>query len=182
MALYPLYNLIKRGTSLNFASTSFVNNGAEWAVGFLLGIGLVVACVAVWPAAVEPGGSWHMPRPVAPRLVCYVRTVAGAVLCATSVATAVLLGASWRRSGTKDWDDGVGGVDVAVVVLLLAVPLALAVAALATGGLSNAVPGRGRPCDGDARTCTICDNEDIGTIVTTLDPEHAEAATGWDGL
>jgi hypothetical protein len=48
--LYPTYNLIKRATHsspYSFAVSSFSNNGAEWAFGFLIGIHLGYVCEAL---------------------------------------------------------------------------------------------------------------------------------------
>ena len=48
MAGYPTYNIVKRlsrGVS-GFAASSFANNGAEWAFGFLLGLSTAALAAA----------------------------------------------------------------------------------------------------------------------------------------
>tara|TARA_B110000090_G_C13351608_1_gene435077 strand:- start:360 stop:1553 length:1194 start_codon:yes stop_codon:yes gene_type:complete len=48
--VYPTYNILKRALSdspYSFAVSSFCNNGAEWAFGFLIGIHLGLVCEAI---------------------------------------------------------------------------------------------------------------------------------------
>ena len=47
--VYPTYNIIKRSSTSNqasFAVSSFCNNGAEWAIGFLIGLHIGMLCEA----------------------------------------------------------------------------------------------------------------------------------------
>ncbi len=112
VAVYPIYNLIKRALDASaFAASSFSNNSAEWAMGFWLGlsVGLVVAARA--PAPPEPE-------------ICLPRVAAGVLLCLVSLVTAVLYGVSWDNTG--DRAKGEDGVDLAMLIVFFAVPLGLA--------------------------------------------------------
>ena len=112
VAVYPIYNLIKRALDASaFAASSFSNNAAEWAMGFWLGlsVGLVVAARA----------------PPEPREeICCPRVAAGVLLCLVSLAAAPLYGLSWDNTG--DRAKGEDGVDLALLIVFLAVPLGLA--------------------------------------------------------
>ena len=114
VAVYPIYNLIKRALDASaFAASSFSNNSAEWAMGFWLGlsVGLVVAARA--PAPPEPE-------------ICLPRVAAGVLLCLVSLVTAVLYGVSWDNTHPGDRAKGEDDGDLAMLVVFLAVPLGLA--------------------------------------------------------
>ena len=114
VAVYPTYNLIKRALDASaFAASSFSNNGAEWAMGFWLGLSLGVLVAARAPAP--------PPKPE----ICLARVAAGVLLCLVSLAAAVLYGVSWD-STTGDRAEGEDAVDLAMLIVFLAVPLGLA--------------------------------------------------------
>ena len=113
VAVYPTYNLIKRALDASaFAASSFSNNSAEWAMGFWLGLSLGVLVAA--RARAPP------PKPE----ICLARVAAGVLLCLVSLVAALLYGLSWDNTGdrAKREDD----VDLAMLVVFLAVPLGLA--------------------------------------------------------
>ena len=112
VAVYPTYNLVKRALDASaFAASSFSNNGAEWAMGFWLGLSLGVLVAA--RARAPP------PKPE----ICLARVAAGVLLCLVSLATAVLYGVSWDNNDRAKREDA---VDLAMLIVFLAVPLGLA--------------------------------------------------------
>jgi len=111
VAVYPTYNLVKRALDASaFAASSFSNNGAEWAMGFWLGLSLGVLVAA--RARAPP------PKPE----ICLARVAAGVLLCLVSLVAAVLYGVSWDNDRAKGED----AVDLAMLIVFLAVPLGLA--------------------------------------------------------
>ena len=115
VAVYPTYNLVKRALDASaFASSSFSNNAAEWAMGFWLGLssGVLVAARARAPP----------PKPE----ICLARVAAGVLLCLVSLVAAVLYGVSWDNTHTDDRAKGEDDVDLAMLIVFLAVPLGLA--------------------------------------------------------
>ena len=112
VAVYPIYNLIKRALDASaFAASSFSNNAAEWAMGFWLGLSLGVLVAARAPAPPKPE-------------ICCPRVAAGVLLCLVSLVTAVLYGVSCDNTG--DRAKGEDGVDLAMLIVFFAVPLGLA--------------------------------------------------------
>ena len=112
VAVYPTYNLVKRALDASaFAASSFSNNAAEWAMGFWLGLSLGVLVAARARAA--------PPKPE----ICLARVAAGVLLCLVSLVAAVLYGVSWDSSDRAEGEDD---VDLAMLVVFLAVPLGLA--------------------------------------------------------
>ena len=112
VAVYPTYNLVKRALDASaFAASSFSNNSAEWAMGFWLGLSLGVLVAAPAPAPPKPE-------------ICRPRVAAGVLLCLVSLVTAVLYGVSWDNTG--DRAKGEDAVDLAMLIVFLAVPLGLA--------------------------------------------------------
>ena len=114
VAVYPTYNLVKRALDASaFAASSFSNNSAEWAMGFWLGLSLGVLVAAPAPAPPKPE-------------ICRPRVAAGVLLCLVSLVAAVLYGVSWDNH--NDRAKGEDDVDLAMLVVFLAVPLGLAAA------------------------------------------------------
>jgi hypothetical protein len=112
VAVYPTYNLVKRALDASaFAASSFSNNAAEWAMGFWLGLSLGVLVAARAPAPPEPE-------------ICLPRVAAGVLLCLVSLIAAVLYGVSWDSTGNGA--TGEDAVDLALLIVFLAVPLGLA--------------------------------------------------------
>ena len=176
VAVYPTYNLIKRALDASaFAASSFSNNSAEWALGFWLGLSLGVLVAARAPAPPmalqrphrpaarrEPGRRSVVQRdegvaPEEPEFF-FPRVAAGVLLCLVSLAAAVLYGLSWENTDdrAKREDD----VDLAMLILFLAVPLGLAAYA-AYYALSA--------CCGLCLLCALCDSFD-----QTFTPERWE--------
>ena len=113
VAVYPTYNLVKRALDASaFAASSFSNNSAEWAMGFWLGLSLGVLVAA--RARASP------PKPE----ICLARVAAGVLLCLVSLAAAVLYGVSWDNTGDRAKRED--AVDLAMLIVFLAVPLGLA--------------------------------------------------------
>ena len=114
VAVYPTYNLVKRALDASaFAASSFSNNSAEWAMGFWLGLSLGVLVTARAPAPPKPE-------------ICCPRVAAGVLLCLVTLVAAVLYGVSWDKTG--DRAKGEDAVDLAMLIVFLAVPLGLAAA------------------------------------------------------
>ena len=174
VAVYPTYNLVKRALDASaFAASSFSNNSAEWAMGFWLGLSLGVLAAARAPAPPmalqrphrpaarrEPGRRSVVQRdegvaPEEPEFF-FPRVAAGVLLCLVSLAAAVLYGLSWENTddSAKREDD----VDLAMLILFLAVLLGLAVYA-AYYALSM--------CCGLCLLCALCDTSD-----QTFNPER----------
>jgi len=115
VAVYPTYNLVKRALDASaFAASSFSNNGAEWAMGFWLGLSLGVLVAARAPAP--------PPKPE----ICLARVAAGVLLCLVTLVAAVLYGVSWDNTGDRAKRED--AVDLAMLIVFLAVPLGLAAA------------------------------------------------------
>ena len=142
VAVYPTYNLVKRALDASaFAASSFSNNSAEWAMGFWLGLSLGVLVAARAPAPPmalqrphrpaarrEPGRRSVVQRdegvaPEEPEFF-FPRVAAGVLLCLVSLVAAVLYGVSWDNTG--DRAKGEDAVDLAMLIVFLAVPLGLA--------------------------------------------------------
>jgi hypothetical protein len=141
VAIYPVYNVTKRAArgASGFAVSSFANNGAEWAMGFLLGLSAGVAGVAV-AAAARRLHAQHVPHVVRadgpnqtaaaldrPRLdagVRALRVLTGLLLCLVGLLSAVLFGISWRNTSVSE--AGADATDVIALVLMLTAPLCLA--------------------------------------------------------
>ena len=143
VAVYPTYNLVKRALDASaFAASSFSNNSAEWAMGFWLGLSLGVLVTARAPAPPKPE-------------ICCPRVAAGVLLCLVSLVAALLYGLSWDNTDdrAKREDD----IDLAMLILFLAVPLGLAAYA-AYYALSA--------CCGLCLLCALCDSFD-----PTFNPE-----------
>ena len=172
VAVYPTYNLVKRALDASaFAASSFSNNAAEWAMGFWLGLSLGVLVAARAPAPPmalqrphrpaarrEPGRRSVVQRdegvaPEEPEFF-FPRVAAGVLLCLVSLAAAVLYGVSWD---TGDRAKGEDAVDLAMLIVFLAVPLGLAAYA-AYYALSA--------CCGLCLLCALCDSFD-----PTFNPE-----------
>ena len=148
VAVYPTYNLIKRALDASaFAASSFSNNGAEWAMGFWLGLSLGVFVAARAPAPPKPE-------------ICLARVAAGVLLCLVSLAAAVLYGVSWDNTA-DDRAQGEDAVDLAMLIVFLAVPLGLAATYAAYYALSA--------CCGLCLLCALCDSFD-----QTFNPERWE--------
>ena len=146
VAVYPTYNLVKRALDASaFAASSFSNNSAEWAMGFWLGLSLGVLVAAPAPAPPKPE-------------ICRPRVAAGVLLCLVSLVAAVLYGVSWDNTG--DRAKGEDAVDLAMLIVFLAVPLGLAAYA-AYYALSA--------CCGLCLLCALCDSFD-----QTFTPERWE--------
>ena len=64
VAIYPLYNILKRAIlhARSFAASSFANNGAEWAIGFLLGLAAGHALAGVLSRWWKPEDDDHAAR------------------------------------------------------------------------------------------------------------------------
>ena len=149
VAVYPTYNLVKRALDASaFAASSFSNNGAEWAMGFWLGLSLGVLVAA--RAQAPP------PKPE----ICLARVAAGVLLCLVSLAAAVLYGVSWDNTA-DDRAQGEDAVDLAMLIVFLAVPLGLAATYAAYYALSA--------CCGLCLLCALCDSFD-----QTFNPERWE--------
>ena len=148
VAIYPLYNIIKRTARArtSFASSSFANNGAEWSIGFLLGLSAAVFAVAYSTRRRPPPTSANdrvtlFTRPLRssgqppPPPSCRgesmegaaraVRVGMGALLFAATLVAAILFGLSWDNTAfdLTHTDD----FDLRATILLCAVPPALAV-------------------------------------------------------
>ena len=160
VAVYPIYNVIKRAakSASGFASSSFANNGAEWAMGFMLGVSAGVAAQAVAAAregAVSPSPRIAVVITAGKRsrldMACgTARLVAGASLCLIALLAAILLGASWDNTAFAAHEDD---LDLAMLVTFLAVPLCLAIGWLvcAQGHLGVCVQGHpGEPTEAAA--------------------------------
>ena len=80
-------------------------------MGFWLGLSLGVLIAARAPAPPKPE-------------ICRPRVAAGVLLCLVSLAAAVLYGVSWDNTG--DRATGEDAVDLALLIVFLAVPLGLA--------------------------------------------------------
>ena len=175
VAVYPTYNLVKRALDASaFAASSFSNNAAEWAMGFWLGlsVGLVVAA---WSQPRRDGLEEGLPQdvlrvagtrpleapapaPPEPRAEIFLpRVAAGVLLCLVSLVAAVLYGVSWDNTG--DRAKGEDAVDLAMLIVFLAVPLGLAAYA-AYYALSA--------CCGLCLLCALCDSFDSDQ---TFNPE-----------
>ena len=145
VAVYPTYNLIKRALDASaFAASSFSNNSAEWAMGFWLGLSFGVLVTARAPAPPKPE-------------ICRPRVAAGVLLCLVSLVAAVLYGLSWENTGDRAKRED--GVDLAMLIVFLAVPLGLAAYA-AYYALSA--------CCGLCLLCALCDSFDSDQ---TFNPE-----------
>lgn len=149
VAVYPIYNIIKRAAqgASGFAASSFANNGAEWAMGFVLGLSVGIAGQAVLvamrrapnndPLCSDASGSPddnEAPTSAARQTVActgrldatarMLRLAAGTALCSVSVLAGVLLGLSWDN--TVERPDREDGEDVLILIVNLAVPVVLA--------------------------------------------------------
>lgn len=154
---YPVYNIIKRAMlhGQTFASSSFANNAAEWAMGFAFGLSTNLMCTAA-PTARKTDD--HASTAQAERLTVVqqvvqgYRVLCGSLLCVTSVVAAVLFGVSWDRVFTGE--HYTSATDTAMTVVMVVASLSMmATVVLVARPLSccaNACgPGKsGRNCEG----------------------------------
>jgi len=117
MTIYPTYNFVKRVVKSHetFATSSFSNNGAEWALGFLLGVAVgqfvqaaVVAsgCGSCWSrtatttTSLLPGESNAESKSLhdsTPRLVSFLQWLLGSLLVLSVIGSAILFGYTWNN-------------------------------------------------------------------------------------
>lgn len=127
VVVYPVYNIIKRGikTASQFATSSFCNNGMEWALGFLVGLslGLLLSVTAVVADKNNAALRVESQRKSMPRFSFWsavARVVAGVLLFCSGVAAAILNGLSWDNVsptvGTHNDNS-----DTAITILFLAI-------------------------------------------------------------
>lgn len=145
MAGYPVYNIVKRAVKSvsSFAASSFSNNGAEWAMGFVFGISVGLVGIATstrssnfgrrLAAASEKNfgtesrsGAWAL----AEAAVRVLRLISGMLLCGAALVSSVLLGISWDNTAYDVQRDD--PVDIRAMIVLLLLPCSLL---LAWGGL-----------------------------------------------
>lgn len=142
VAAYPIYNVVKRAVRgpSGFASSSFSNNAAEWAMGFVLGLSVGIAGTAVAMHAATEAPTHVLPAPCTTTVAMVVRStrvVAGAALSLVAVLTAILFGLSWdnvNTLGVVHEDDQ----DTAATIALLAVPIVLATLWFGSTGVRSA--------------------------------------------
>ena len=109
-----------------FAASSFANNGAEWACGFLLGSSLCVLCTAAAARrATRDARPERLPPLGAPparqlgRIGSAVRAwllAAGGALCVASLVAALLIGLTWDNAHGIGPDEDPG--DAAILTIL----------------------------------------------------------------
>jgi hypothetical protein len=121
LIIYPVYNIIKRArqSANNFATSSFCNNGSEWACGFLLGFSLALFCTAY---TAQDGHA--MVNESTLRFRRWARILAGTVLAVATLVTAILFGLSWVNvDGHQHDDDDENNVGL---IIMLACPVVVA--------------------------------------------------------
>lgn len=148
MTIYPIYNLFKRFIEHGdtFASSSFCNNGLEWAWGYLVGLAFGnVITVMVKRAFTQKmlqnsqeieevlkrsdGQSWVLgtltPPPLQP-ILNVLQFLIGIVLTFTAFAAAVLFGLTWHNCIPESGDNCVNyseeGVPIDVLVTFSIIP------------------------------------------------------------
>lgn len=137
---YPIYNLAKRMSSkIPFAASSFSNNAAEWAWGFLIGHH-TGWCLEVFSAYFGLFHEWYSER-TDPTLMNEeerrirnavlfflqkARIVAGISLCIVSIVAAVMYGQSWDAKLNRVTNSSISSTDdedVTASFVLLLVPI-----------------------------------------------------------
>ena len=120
---YPLYNGFKRAlnSSNSFAASSFCQNGAEWAAGFLLSLSSGVLCIARTPREPQPQQPRSSGQGACQTFVLLLRYASGGALCVLTFTVAVLFGITWDNTSAQDKDDP---ADMVMLVLFIAVPIA----------------------------------------------------------
>ena len=156
VAAYPIYNVVKRAVRgpSDFALSSFSNNAAEWAVGFVLGLSVGVAAAVPARLLMEGRGSPAALGALATSAVRATRALAGVALCVVAFTVALLFGLSWDNVA----DPRVGSVqhsddeDTLATIALLAVPIGIAAMWCAAASVCGLCRGEARhELDGDPR-------------------------------
>ena len=148
VAVYPVYNLVKRAlrSPRNFAASSFANNAAEWVIGFQLGIAVAMVIAAkVAPrkskASAEPSETTlgrqnqNFVSRAATTITC-LRTAVGALLCVASLGAGILMGYSWNNTGRYDPTDN-DNADNVMIIVLVCVPIVMLLIWRKVGGKSQ---------------------------------------------
>jgi hypothetical protein len=143
MCIYPTYNLTKRliRTSESFATSSFCNNGLEWAFGFMIGLALGnFISIVVKRSALnqildqkfpQEGESWllgtQQPPKYQPRvngLIC----IMGIVFLITVFVASVFFGLSWHSCPNGEVDCvnySDEGISAEVLAVMLIIPIVI---------------------------------------------------------
>ena len=134
---YPVYNIVKRSIQHGdeFAASSFANNCAEWAYGFLLGLALgALLTASADHLGLKPTGrckTWSYDRV---EFWAYVlKIVAGLALWIVAFVAAIQFGLSWGNTAAKQYDSH---LDAGALVGFITVPVVL-------GGLAALLCARG---------------------------------------
>ena len=134
---YPIYNLVKRSIkhTNEFAASSFANNSAEWAYGFMLGlaVGALLTASADHLGLKTTGrcNIWSHDRV---EFWAYVgKIAAGLALWIVAFVAAIQFGLSWGNTAAKQYDSH---FDAGALVGFITVPVLL-------GGLAALLCARG---------------------------------------
>jgi hypothetical protein len=123
VVLYPVYNIIKRAIkhAKEFSTSSFYNNGLEWAMGFLLGLGIGLVLQAIAKAKAKSGAARVANKDVQRSgKGAMVKAAAGVTLLTAGAVSALLSGLSWGNTSVKDrYKKQDTYVDAGIVILFL---------------------------------------------------------------
>ena len=119
VAVYPVYNAIKRSIKAAswFAASSFPQNSAEWAFGFLLGLSSGVLHSALTSSLPDPSLGMKLVS-CKQHAVAGWRHLCGVLLICVSLLVAVLFGSTWDNTSHRTSADH---DDVMVLVGLIAI-------------------------------------------------------------
>jgi hypothetical protein len=141
VAIYPVYNIIKRVMKHHkaFSTSSFCNNGMEWALGFLLGIsiGLVLNAMArAKEKAIANPSERNGDIETAPQngKGAIAKLVAGAMLLIVTVVAALMNGLSWDNVSVRKHKDD---ADTGVLLLFMLSIVGLLCVLFVPGGMGS---------------------------------------------
>ena len=137
VVVYPTYNITKRAlkSADSFAASSFSNNGAEWGLGFVLGLSCGVLATTLLDA-VPPSTVIESLQRTSPVLM--VRLLCGGLLCLLALAIAILYGSSWNNTAARSESED--AVDLAMTITFVAVAMLPIIGAIFLSSKPNAAP------------------------------------------
>jgi len=131
--LYPIYNVLKRAIleADNFSTSSFWNNGSEWACGFAIGTCAIYSYYAIiyysLPVGLNVKERFHKLEILrdGKQYLRRLRIAAGIVLILVALLSIILLATTWNFEPQSHVDDSEDFLTILLLISLLLIILAL---------------------------------------------------------
>jgi len=148
---YPIYNIMKRAMlhADSFSTSSFWNNGSEWACGFALGTCAIYSYYAIIYYSLPPG--WNVKDRFftlenlreGKQYLRRLRIAAGIVLILVALLSIILLVTTWNFEAQSDVEDSEDFLTILLLISLLLIILGLvAVYLISSKGRDKGLPAQ----------------------------------------